>query len=75
MQLRGGRAVRVCPNPNPNPNPNSNPNPVPKPNPNPNPNPNPKQVRVCPLLSIHHASFDTEPDIPSLRLPKVGSWG
>ena len=28
-------------------------------------------LRVCPLLSMHHASFDTEPDITSLRLPKV----
>ena len=28
-------------------------------------------VRVCPLLSMHHATFDTEPDISSLRLPKV----
>ena len=28
-------------------------------------------LRVCPLLSIHHTSFDTEPDIPSLRLPGV----
>ena len=28
-------------------------------------------VRVCPLLSVHHTSFDTEPDIASLRLPKV----
>ena len=30
-----------------------------------------RAVRVCPLLSMHHASFDTEPDILSLRLPKV----
>ena len=42
MQLRGGRAVRVCPNPNPNPNPNSNPSP--NPNPTPSPSLNPDQV-------------------------------
>jgi hypothetical protein len=26
-------------------------------------------VSICPLLSFHHASFDTEPDVPYLRLP------
>ena len=26
-------------------------------------------VSVCPLLSFHHKSFDTEPDVPYLRLP------
>tara|TARA_B110001452_G_scaffold89952_1_gene73862 strand:- start:94 stop:1227 length:1134 start_codon:yes stop_codon:yes gene_type:complete len=28
-------------------------------------------IRVCPLLSMHHQSFDTEPGIDLLRLPGV----
>ena len=28
-------------------------------------------VSICPLLSFHHMSFDTEPDIPHLRLPSA----
>lgn len=28
-------------------------------------------VHVCPLVSFHHTSFDSEPDISTLRLPSV----
>lgn len=28
-------------------------------------------LRICPLLSFHHTSFDTEPEVLSLRLPPV----
>ena len=28
-------------------------------------------VSICPLLSFHHASFDTEPDVEYLRLPSA----
>ena len=28
-------------------------------------------VHVCPLVSFHHTSFDTEPDVAALRLPSV----
>eukprot|EP00967_Tisochrysis_lutea_P102484 scaffold154328_cov32-Tisochrysis_lutea.AAC.1 len=27
------------------------------------------KVSICPLLSFHHVSFDTEPDVTQLRLP------
>eukprot|EP00325_Prymnesiales_sp_UTEX-LB-985_P030181 CAMPEP_0174740036 /NCGR_PEP_ID=MMETSP1094-20130205/72611_1 /TAXON_ID=156173 /ORGANISM="Chrysochromulina brevifilum, Strain UTEX LB 985" /LENGTH=385 /DNA_ID=CAMNT_0015943671 /DNA_START=63 /DNA_END=1217 /DNA_ORIENTATION=+ len=28
-------------------------------------------ISICPLLSFHHFSFDTEPDVPYLRLPSA----
>ena len=28
-------------------------------------------VQICPLVSFHHTSFDTEPDVTALRLPSV----
>ena len=28
-------------------------------------------ISICPMLSFHHTSFDTEPDVPYLRLPSA----
>ena len=28
-------------------------------------------ISICPLLSFHHIDFDTEPDVPHLRLPSA----
>ena len=30
-----------------------------------------ESISICPLLSFHHTSFDTEPDVPHLRLPSA----